>query len=549
MTRRKHATMSKWLRSFIIIVMIGFLLPSASVFAQGSSPADRSTVALQAGLTPVSGASLPNASIAPMAVTGNLIQDGGFEAYNAQTQDDPFWAESDSFFTTPLCNGLDCTYFVEAHPHSGDAWAWFGGIQQPVHTASLSQAVALPICTSATLQFYFWIGYAQTGSGTNDVFTAKMDGTPLFAANAAQKNSYSAYTLISVNVTAFANGATHTLEFSHINTVQDVVFNLDDVSLTGNCGPTISGNVGVGGATLSFIDGTPQAIISQPDGSYALSVSTNWSGTVTPTHPCYLFNPVNLPYANVTTSLSLQNYTPTFNPTPACKVTTGVFRPSNGLLYLKNSNVSGFADAALNYGLPGDYPVTGDWDGNGTDTIGIYRSGSFYLRNSNTLGFAEIVFAFGQPGDQPIAGDWDNNGVDTIGIYRPSTGEFLLRNSNTEGAAEMSFFLGNVGDVGIAGDWDGDGLDTTGVFRPSNGVLFLKNSNTSGFADIALNYGLPGDQPVTGDWDGNGTDTIGIYRSGSFYLRNENTNGFAELIFGLGNPGDMPIAGNWDALP
>jgi hypothetical protein len=231
------------------------------------------------------------------------------------------------------------------------------------------------------------------------------------------------------------------------------------------------------------------------------------------------------------------------------KDTAGVFRPTNGLLYLKNTNTTGFADAALNYGLGGDYPVVGDWDGNGTATIGVYRNGYFYLKNSNTLGFAEVVFPFGTPGDQPIAGDWNGDGVDTIGVYRPSTGQFLLRNSNTEGNAEISFYLGNVGDVGIAGDWDGDGKDTTGVFRPSNGIIFLKNKNEDGFADIALNYGLPGDQPVTGDWDNNGTDTIGVYRNGSFYLRNENTIGFAEIIFGLGNPGDMPIAGNWDGLP
>jgi List-Bact-rpt repeat protein len=234
---------------------------------------------------------------------------------------------------------------------------------------------------------------------------------------------------------------------------------------------------------------------------------------------------------------------------PLDRDTTGVFRPSNGLLYLKNWNITGFADAALNYGVPGDYPVVGDWDGNGTVTIGIYRNGTFYLRNSNTIGFAEIVFPFGQLGDQPIAGDWDGDGDDTIGVFRPSTGQFLLRNSNDAGAADASFFLGNVGDVGVAGDWNGDGLDTTGVFRPSNGVIFLKNTNNTGFADIALNYGIPGDQPVMGDWNNDGIDTIGIYRNGTFYLRNSNTNGFAEIVFGLGNPGDKPLAGNWDALP
>ena len=227
--------------------------------------------------------------------------------------------------------------------------------------------------------------------------------------------------------------------------------------------------------------------------------------------------------------------------------TTGVFRPSNGLLYLKNTHSTGFADVAINYGTGGDYPIAGDWDGNGTATIGIYRNGSFYLRNSNTVGFADLVISFGQPGDQPVAGDWDGDGVDTIGVYR--NGLFLLRNTNTSGSADMSFYLGNPDDVGIAGDWNGDGSDTTGVFRPSNGIIFLKNANTSGFADVALNYGLAGDQPVIGDWNNDGIDTIGVYRNAQFMLRNSNTIGFADIVFALGIPGDMPIVGNWDGMP
>jgi hypothetical protein len=231
----------------------------------------------------------------------------------------------------------------------------------------------------------------------------------------------------------------------------------------------------------------------------------------------------------------------------ACAVTTGVFRPSNGLLYLKNNHVSGFADVAINYGLPRDYPVVGDWDGNGTATIGVYRNGWFYLRNSNTIGFADMTFSFGLPGDQPVAGDWDGDGKDTIGLYR--NGRFFLRNSNSTGDPDMSFSLGIPGDVGIAGDWDGDGRDTTGVFRPMNGALYLKFKNETGFADLQINYGIGGDKPVVGDWDNDGIDTIGVYRNGQFMLRNSNTIGFAEIVFALGIPGDMPIAGNWDGLP
>jgi hypothetical protein len=231
--------------------------------------------------------------------------------------------------------------------------------------------------------------------------------------------------------------------------------------------------------------------------------------------------------------------------------TVGVFRPSNGVLFLKNKNTTGYADIAINYGQGGDYPVAGDWDGNGTDTIGIYRQGSFYLRNSNTIGYADVFFPFssGLAGDQPVAGDWNGDGIDTIGVYNSKTITFYLRNSNTAGPADYVFRLGIPGDIGIAGDWTNKGFDTVGVFRPSNGIIFLKNANDTGYADIAINYGQGGDKPVTGDWDGNGTDTIGILRGNMFYLRNSNTVGYADASFALGIPGDMPIAGNWDGIP
>ena len=226
---------------------------------------------------------------------------------------------------------------------------------------------------------------------------------------------------------------------------------------------------------------------------------------------------------------------------------TGVFRPSTGELFLKNANSSGFADTYIIFGNPGDYPVAGDWNGDGVDSVGIYRNGVFYLRNTNTTGFADIVVPFGNPGDQPVVGDWNGDGVDTIGIYR--NGNFILRNSNTAGPPDLVFTLGDPGDVGIAGDWNGDGIVTCGVFRPSNGIVYLKNSNTTGFADLAFVFGNAGDKPVAGDWNGDGTDTVGIYRDGLFYLTNSNTTGFADIVFVLGNSGDFPIAGNWNGSP
>ena len=226
--------------------------------------------------------------------------------------------------------------------------------------------------------------------------------------------------------------------------------------------------------------------------------------------------------------------------------TTGVFRPSNGLIYLKSTNATGYADRLLVFGIPGDLPVTGDWDGDGVDTIGVYRNGVFYLRNFNTTGYADLTFAFGQSGDLPVAGDWDGDGVDTVGLYR--NGQFMLRNSNSTGAPDMTFALGITGDEPIGGDWDGDGDDSTGVFRPSNGLIYLKNENTTGYADIDIVFGLPGDKPAAGDWDGDSIDTIGVYRNGLFLLRNTNTTGYADAQFALGVSGDLPICGRWGPL-
>jgi hypothetical protein len=227
--------------------------------------------------------------------------------------------------------------------------------------------------------------------------------------------------------------------------------------------------------------------------------------------------------------------------------TPGQYRPTNGFVYLRNSNDTGFANAEFFFGLASDIPVAGDWDGDGDDTIGIFRAGQFFLRNSNDTGFADINFAFGTTGDIPIAGDWDGDGVDTIGLVRGNL--IFLRNSNTGGAPDATLVYGSASDIYIAGDWDGDGIDTIGAFRPTNGFVYLRNTNTTGVADIEFFYGIAGDKPVAGDWNNDGIDTIGIVRGNDWFLRNSNTTGFAEIVFTYGTPTDIPIVGDWNGAP
>ncbi len=219
------------------------------------------------------------------------------------------------------------------------------------------------------------------------------------------------------------------------------------------------------------------------------------------------------------------------------------FFDRNSRFYLWDQiNHSPSVDSFL-YGNGGDIPFSGDWNGDGVQTLGLYRQsdGFVYLRNSNTTGIADITFFFGNPGDFPIAGDFNGDGKDTVSIFRPSEQRFYIINQLGEnggglGAAEYSFVFGHGGDVPFVGDFDGDGVDTVGLHRPSSGKVFLKNSLAGGFADLEFTFGNPGDRMIAGDWNGSGVDTVAVYRpaTGVLYVTNSNGSGVAEGTFDVG---------------
>jgi hypothetical protein len=188
--------------------------------------------------------------------------------------------------------------------------------------------------------------------------------------------------------------------------------------------------------------------------------------------------------------------------------TPGLYRRSDGFAYLRNSNTTGVADVTFLFGIPGDLPVAADFDGDGCDTVSIYRPSEqrFYIinrlgSNGGGLGAADYFYDFGVPGDIPVAGDWNGDGIDTAGLRRPSDGFVYLRNTNTTGVADVSYFYGDPGDRPVAGDWDDDGVDSFGLFRPSNSTFYLKNGNSTGVADISFPLGNASSMPVAGDFD------------------------------------------------
>lgn len=242
--------------------------------------------------------------------------------------------------------------------------------------------------------------------------------------------------------------------------------------------------------------------------------------------------------------------------------TIGVFRPATAQFLLRNSNSDGGPNAIIAFGQANDLPVAGDWGGDGKTDVGVFRNGQFQLRQPtilNILGhqttvIVTLIVNFGQAGDLPVAGDWDGNGTDTPGVFRPSTGQWLLTNSTSANPpVNITFNFGQAGDKPLAGDWNGDGIDTVGLYRSSISSFILSNT-FNGTIDVPIFlFGSLGSVAFTGDWNADGTDNAGVFNNniGVMGLNFTNTtgNGVGDLSFSFGQNGDIPLAGDWDGQP
>lgn len=202
---------------------------------------------------------------------------------------------------------------------------------------------------------------------------------------------------------------------------------------------------------------------------------------------------------------------------------------------------------AFYFGVSGDIPFLGDWDGDGTKTPGLYRrsTGLAYVRNSNTTGPADHSFYLGIPGDIPLVGDWNGDGRDTFAVFRPATATFYIRNDLSTGPATTEFVFGVAGDVPFSGDFDGNGITDVALHRVRYGLVYMRLSHTTGTADLEFRWGIGGDLVFAGDWDADGIDTVGLVRASdaTVYLRNSHDTGPADASFALLRQGASPVVG------
>ncbi len=204
--------------------------------------------------------------------------------------------------------------------------------------------------------------------------------------------------------------------------------------------------------------------------------------------------------------------------------TASAYQPSN----------AGGSDACLarfSYITPAGGRVcdSGDYNGDGTDDIAIYRgsSGLWSVRDLTRV-------YFGGSTDYVVPADYSGDGTTDVAVWRWSDGQWSVRNLTR-------FYLGAGNDLPVPGDYSGNGTAVAGIFRGSSGLWSIR--------DLTRVYlGSSGDTIVPGYYSPGGSKDIAIYRpsEGLWSIRN-----LTRIYFGQSNdslvPGDYDGSGQWAA--
>ncbi|MCB0345781.1 MAG: VCBS repeat-containing protein [Bdellovibrionales bacterium] len=233
---------------------------------------------------------------------------------------------------------------------------------------------------------------------------------------------------------------------------------------------------------------------------------------------------------------------------PAVADRIDVYSKSTGRIY--GVGTSGITQALLN-APAGTSVLRGDYNGDRIEDISVFSSGVWTIRILNAAGQITSTYTayWGVPGDRPVAGDFDGDGLDDLAIYRPvgsnnvSSEWWVLRSSTGSG---IMYSWGLPGDIPIPADINGDGWDDPVVWRPASAVWYMLDSR-SGYPFIASQWGLSSDTPRTADLDRDGRSDSIVWRpSQGIWYTKRSGGGFG--IIGYGASSDVPVVGNFSAL-
>lgn len=164
--------------------------------------------------------------LASASAHANIVADPSFELGAGAGSP---WVQTSANFGTPLCAVVDCGSAGDTvGPRTGDWFAWFGGTSA-LEAASVAQLVTL---ADGTASLSFWFSHAA-GANANDYIEVVLNTTPVWRYDGNGALLGQGYTEITVNLDAFATGATYALSFYSQSGLDGIVSNflVDDISV------------------------------------------------------------------------------------------------------------------------------------------------------------------------------------------------------------------------------------------------------------------------------------------------------------------------------
>jgi hypothetical protein len=171
-----------------------------------------------------------------------------------------------------------------------------------------------------------------------------------------------------------------------------------------------------------------------------------------------------------------------------------------------------------------DTSVIGDYDGDGKDDPALYRGGTntgdisywYYVGSLNNPSGGYTSVPWGVNGDFPAPGDYDGDQKNDFVVQRNASGQANFWHKYSSGAADQVKRWGIATDVVVPGDYDGDGKTDLAVARSSGGIYTWWVLNSSNQTVSARTWGVSGTDFISqGDYDGDGRTDHAVWRTGA----------------------------------
>jgi REP element-mobilizing transposase RayT len=290
---------------------------------------------------------------------------------------------------------------------------------------------------------------------------------------------------------------------------------------------TLTGNAGVAGAVMSYVNNGAQTVTADGSGNYSITVPYGWTGTVTPSLNSDLFCPASQTYNNLQANRSQQNYAHT-----ACPQFNTISKWTNSLAaangwtvadYVRtvgDVNGDGRADL-IGFGLDGVYVALALNPGPGFGTVSKWTS-AFDLSHGWTV--ADYVRTVG---DVNGDGRADLIGFGLDGVYvalalNPGPGFGTVSKWSSSLAAAngwtVASYVRTVGDVNGDGQEDLVGFGQDGVYVSlSMGNSFALPSRLTTSFDLSHGWTVKDYVRTVGDVNGDGkSDLVGFGLDGVY---------------------------------